>query len=346
MGIRLQEGNDYPYCEARGFLPEFVRLENSLCIPDEEELAALDDSYHPALSCMCGNVLQGRFDPSKPFFTASGNFWSNNATRLLASTTDSDRMAHTRNRCNGAGYESVGLFALRSGLQCLGLLQLNDHRMDRFSTSRIALFERLAAHLTVAVAKLHSDEESARSETRYRQLVSNLEDIVFSTDLNGRLEYASPVVKQILGIDPSELVGKTLFEMIHPDDLKNVRERLSAIVSVGVLTTEFQMYDQQGNVHHLRAKSRVRTENGKPVGIDGVAVDLTEQHRTAKQLSISQRLEAVGRPAGGVAHDFNNLLSIIINYADQISHWPKLAKPILFILELRRYRRPEKAPLR
>ena len=73
-----------------------------------------DDAGNPALDCMCGNILCGRFDPSKPFFTARGSFWTNCTTELLASTTEADRQASTRNRCNGEGYESVALVPLRS----------------------------------------------------------------------------------------------------------------------------------------------------------------------------------------------------------------------------------------
>jgi hypothetical protein len=60
-----------------------------------------DTSGHPVLDCMCGNIISGRFDPLRPFFTKGGSFWSNNTTELLASTTDADRQARTRNRCNG-----------------------------------------------------------------------------------------------------------------------------------------------------------------------------------------------------------------------------------------------------
>ena len=87
----------------------------------------------PICECMCGNVICGRFDPSKPFFTARGSFWTNCTTELLASTTEADRQARTRNRCNGEGYESVALIALRAGETALGLLQLNDRRKGRFT---------------------------------------------------------------------------------------------------------------------------------------------------------------------------------------------------------------------
>ena len=107
---------------------------------------------------MCGNVICGRFDPSKPFFTARGSFWTNCTTELLATTTEADRQARTRNRCNGEGYESVALIALRVGEDRLGLLQLNDHRKDRFTAERIALWERLAGYLAVALAKTLAEE--------------------------------------------------------------------------------------------------------------------------------------------------------------------------------------------
>ncbi len=73
-------------------------------------------------------MICGRFDPSKPFFTEHGSFWTNNTTKLLATSTEANRQARTRNRCNGEGYQSVALLPLRMGEERLGLLQLNDRR--------------------------------------------------------------------------------------------------------------------------------------------------------------------------------------------------------------------------
>jgi PAS domain S-box-containing protein len=125
---------------------------------------------------MCGNVICGRFDPSKPFFTQRGSFWTNSTTQLLASTSEADRQARTRNRCNGEGYESVALMPLRVGEERLGLLQLNDRRKGRFSPEIIALWERLADHLAVALAKFRADEKLRESEQRYRSLFENMLD--------------------------------------------------------------------------------------------------------------------------------------------------------------------------
>ncbi len=113
VGVRLRDGDDFPYYETRGFSREFVQAESRLCSEKTSDLPPGGCCVSPALDCMCGNILCGRFDPSKPFFTPYGSFWTNCTTDLLASTTQADRQARTRNRCNGEGYESVALIPLR-----------------------------------------------------------------------------------------------------------------------------------------------------------------------------------------------------------------------------------------
>ena len=168
MGVRLKEGDDYPYYEVRGLPEEFVLVENSLCGRDSAGAVVRNSTGEPLIECMCGNVICGRFDPSKPFFTAHGSFWTNCTTELLASTSEADRQGRTPNRCNGEGYESVALMPLCVGEQRLGLLQLNDRRKGMFSPAVIALWERLAGHLAVALAKLRAEDE-------VRHLNANLE---------------------------------------------------------------------------------------------------------------------------------------------------------------------------
>lgn len=69
VGIRIKMGDDYPYHEARGFPREFVEMENSLCARDAAGNIIRDSLGNPSIECMCGNVIEGRVDPSKPFFS-------------------------------------------------------------------------------------------------------------------------------------------------------------------------------------------------------------------------------------------------------------------------------------
>jgi PAS domain S-box-containing protein len=158
VGIRLREGDDYPYYEARGFRPGFIRKENSLCNRDAQGTIIRDRDGFPVLDCICGNVITGRFDPTQPFFTERGSFWTNSTTELLSSTTEKDRLAKTRNVCNTEGYESFALIALRIGDERLGVLQLNDRRKGHFTPEQIAMWERLADHLAVALAKFQAED--------------------------------------------------------------------------------------------------------------------------------------------------------------------------------------------
>jgi PAS domain S-box-containing protein len=134
IGVRLADGDDFPYYETRGFSEEFVLAEKCLCAYDQKGELIRDCAGHPALDCMCGNILRGRSDPSKPFFTPRGSFWSSCTSELLASTSDADRQAKTRNRCNGEGYESVALIPLRYRDETYGLFQFNDREKGYLST--------------------------------------------------------------------------------------------------------------------------------------------------------------------------------------------------------------------
>jgi PAS domain S-box-containing protein len=185
VGIRLREGDDYPYYETRGFPREFVLAEKSLCRLDGKGQPIRDSAGNPVLECMCGNIICGRFDPSKSFFTPNGSFWSNNTTQLLASTSEVDRQARTRNRCNGEGYESVALIALRAGKETFGLLQFNDSRQGRFAAETIAQWERLAGYLAVALSKFRAEGALREGEEFKTAILDSMPSHIAVLDKNG-----------------------------------------------------------------------------------------------------------------------------------------------------------------
>jgi signal transduction histidine kinase/DNA-binding response OmpR family regulator len=165
-----------------------VLAETHLCSSGAAGEIIRDADFNPVIECMCGNVIGERFDPAKDFFTKRGSFWTNCTTDLLAATTDADRQTRTRNRCNGQGYESVGLFALRSGENRLGLLQLNDKRRGMFSTTSLALWEKLADHLSVAIAKFLAEESRERSASRFALLATTAGDLLGAPDPQSRID--------------------------------------------------------------------------------------------------------------------------------------------------------------
>ncbi|MFC1523279.1 hypothetical protein ACFL6N_00675 [Thermodesulfobacteriota bacterium] len=147
VGIRLKQGLDFPYYFTRGFTYDFVEKEMYLCSRDSAGELIRDSKGNPHLECMCGNVICGRTDPSLPFFTANGSFWTNSTTKLLASTTDKERQTRTRNRCNGVGYESVALVPIKTNNVIYGLVQLNDRRRNLYTEKLIIFMEGIAVKI-------------------------------------------------------------------------------------------------------------------------------------------------------------------------------------------------------
>ncbi len=159
VGIRLKEGEGFPYYQTNGFPDSFVKMENQLCVRDAAGEMLRDSQGHPVLKCLCGDILCGRTDAAQPFFTKAGSFWSNGTTDFLASSTDSERRMHTRNRCISEGYESVALIPLRAGEETIGLLQLNDHRRDQLTLELITALEWLGASVGVALTRMRAEDE-------------------------------------------------------------------------------------------------------------------------------------------------------------------------------------------
>ncbi len=237
VGIRLKEGDDYPYYVTTGFPEKFVEQERYLCSRDAQGAAVKDAAGNPVLECMCGNILCGRFDPKKPFFTKHGSFWTNGTTELLASTTDADRQARTRNRCNGEGYESVALMPLRLGKETFGLLQCNDQRKGMFSARKVAVLERLADHLAIALAHRRATELLGKSELRYRSLFSSMvEGLAYC-----RMLYEEGQPKDFIYLEVNDsFTGQT--------GLKDVIGRKVSEVIPGILEQDPELIRRYGRV--------------------------------------------------------------------------------------------------
>jgi PAS domain S-box-containing protein len=254
VGIRLKEGDDYPYYEARGFPREFLLVENSLCARDAAGEFIRDNTGDPLIECMCGNVICGRFDPSKPFFTARGGFWTNCTTELLATTTEADRQARTRNRCNGEGYESVALLPLHLGEQRLGLLQLNDKRKGVFSIELIRLWERLADHLAVSLAKCRAEEALRLTQAS----IDVAAEMVAWFTPDGRVRYVNDATCRTLGYSREELLNMTAMDFSpsfalepYAEHWREVRERKSFTLEVRHRRKDGSEYPAEVLVNHV-----------------------------------------------------------------------------------------------
>ena len=158
------------------------------------------------------------------------------------------------------------------------------------------------------VTAKHEAEKALRhSEVKYRELVENINDVIFSVDSNGRMLYISPALERQFGYRPQDLEGQHFSRFVHPDDLTDLSESFIRTLAGDSEPFEYRVIDASGDVHHVRSASRVLLEDGQPLGITGVIIDLTDLRRAEKRASEGERqLETLMSNLPGVAYRCRN----------------------------------------
>jgi len=162
VGLRLREGEDYPYVAQVGFDETFVRTENSLINHDPDGNVCRDQAGDISLACVCGQVIVGRGRMSDPHFTPSGSWWCNDTSELLSIPPNEDLRDRPRNRCVHEGYASLALIPIRSTDRSAGLLQVSARPSGFFTIDAIERLESVAAHIGEAIARKDFEEKLAR----------------------------------------------------------------------------------------------------------------------------------------------------------------------------------------
>jgi PAS domain S-box-containing protein len=163
VGIRLRNGEDFPYFVQNGFSYDFLLTENTLTVRDKDGGICRDTNGKASLECTCGLVLSGKADLTNPLFTPGGSAWTNNSLPLLDLPAAYDPRLHPRNRCIHEGFCSIALIPVRVNQEIVGLLQLNDRRKDRFTLEMIEFFEGISASIGVALMRKQAEEKIKRS---------------------------------------------------------------------------------------------------------------------------------------------------------------------------------------
>jgi two-component system, cell cycle sensor histidine kinase and response regulator CckA len=176
------------------------------------------------------------------------------------------------------------------------------------------------------------EETTRQANEGLRLLIDGVRDYaIFHVDPDGHVVTWNAGAQRIKGYSEKEILGQHLRRFFPPEDVARGRpdEELRDALLRGRLETEGWRVRKDGT--RLWANVVVTAlydQAGKHAGYAKVTRDLTEQRRLEEQLRQAQKMEAIGRLAGGVAHDFNNVLSVVLSYSEMICDDVTLDEPL------------------
>ncbi|MFZ5994824.1 MAG: PAS domain S-box protein [Thermodesulfobacteriota bacterium] len=136
--------------------------------------------------------------------------------------------------------------------------------------------------------KYLTEKQLSEAREKYEVLLENINDIVFSLDLNGKIIYVNPVVKAILGYSPADLMGQHFCNLLSPEDWPAIDNILAT--AKGTYCFECRIRDTSGNEKIMQISGYPITQDSQKLGFSGVARDITERIKAEKNLKRSNEI--------------------------------------------------------
>jgi PAS domain S-box-containing protein len=177
--------------------------------------------------------------------------------------------------------------------------------IDVVSNHQFALIRRDGKWVIIESSDRKQAEEILReSEERYRNLVESISDVVYAIDSSGVLTYISPVVKNTLGYEPDELIGRQFLEFVHKEDQDLLMRRFSDLRKGIVTHSDYRVIGKHGDIKWVRTLTNPIIEEGGFVGARGVLIDITERKRAEEALQFTRfSLDNAAETMVCVGHD-------------------------------------------
>ena len=237
------------------------------------------------------------------------------------------RMAAVRETLEQLDYQSLMVVPLTFGDDLLGGLFLKTARTDdafsdgeRNFCNAVATASANALKNAVLHRQLHdTSRHQARTVRKLESILDYSTDMIITTDLEGHITEANAAAERMLGYSKDRLIGSTYLGLFSDGEDPELIEKVREAGSVANYSASFSRRD--GSIlSMLLNMSVLRDEEGREMGTVWLGRDITRLREMQLQLNQAEKLSTIGRVISGVAHELNNPLSVVLGFAQLLSH--------------------------
>jgi PAS domain S-box-containing protein len=173
--------------------------------------------------------------------------------------------------------------------------------------------------LTDITERKGTEEALKLSEEKYRDMVEQINEAIFSTDRKGIITYISPTIELLSGYKPEEMIGRFIGEFLDPLFLPNIKKQFQKVMAGSIEPTDYRVKIKSGELRWVRSSSRSIMKENRTVGMRGALTDITERKRTEEALRRSEekwRSLVANSPDYIALHDRDGKYLFLNHYAE------------------------------